>query len=147
MSNYNIQRQVEGPSVAAILSTSKKRDDSSSDVVNPGDKPSEKQVITRLSTNVKGLPSKVYSDVCLMLSIKRSLGCDDFRMLAEKVGLSKIQTEFLEQKYQNPTDEILKTWSIKSEATVGKLIELLKEKDFDRTDVAEILENWVYGRS
>jgi len=68
-------------------------------------------------------------------------------MLAEKVGLNRDETDFIEQKFPNHTDEILKTWSTKSrEATVGNLIELLKADDFERIDVADILENWVFER-
>lgn len=85
----------------------------------------------------------MYSDVCLKLNVKRILRFDDFRMLAEKVGLSKYETDFIDQTYPNRTDEILKQWSRKREATVGKLIELLKKEDFERMDVADILEDWV----
>ena len=124
--------------------TLKTRGKNGSDTVDAGVRLDREQVNVRLLTKVTSIPLKVYSDVCLKLNIKRSLQFDDFRMLAERVGLSRDQTEFIEQNYSNHTDEILKTWSRKKESTAGKLIEILKEKDFDRTDVADILENWVY---
>ena len=66
-------------------------------------------------------------------------------MLAEKAGLGKNKINNLEQTEISPTHAILTEWSIKnSEATVEKLIEMLKEKDFERMDVVKILEDWVY---
>ena len=103
----------------------------------------EKRQENRLSTKVTSIPLIVRRQVCVMLNVKRNLRFDDFRMLAEKVGLDMNETDFIEQNFPNHTDEILKTWSTKSEATVGKLIELLREDGFERMDVAKILEDWV----
>ena len=140
-----IKQQVKGMTLADKDPYAlKTRVKNGTDAVDAAVSLDREQVNARLSTKVTSIPLKVYSDVCLKLNIKRSLQFDDFRMLAERVGLSRDQTEFMEQKYPNHTDEILKTWSKKREATVGKLIDILKEKDFDRTDVTDILENWVY---
>jgi len=120
------------------------RDETHRVMEDAGVKANESQVNTRLSTKVTSIPWEVYSKVCLKLNIEQSLRSDDFRMLAEKVGLERDETEFIKQKCQDPTDEILKMWSKKSrEATVEKLIELLQKDGFKRIDVAEILENWV----
>lgn len=114
------------------------------DVVDAGMKaPLEKVPVRRLNMKVTEIPLKVYAQVCVKLNLKRELRFDDFRMLAEKVGLTKEETELIGQYYLNPTDEILKTWSAKNEATVGNLIELLKEPSFDRQDVVQILQDWV----
>lgn len=99
------------------------------------------QVNTRLSTKLAKLPLSVYSKVCRMLNIKRDLKFDDFRMLAEKVGFDRDWIRCIEQM-ANPTDEILTTWSSRSEPTVATLIELLKGEDLERMDVAKILEDW-----
>lgn len=108
------------------------------DVVDAGSLANE-----QLSMSVKNLPLPVYSRVCLSLNVLRDVLWDDFRMLGEKVGLSRDEIDFIQQK-RNPTDEILKIWSSNPrEATVAKLIELLKHKDFRRMDVAQILEEWV----
>ena len=109
------------------------------DVVDAGSLANE-----RLSMSVRNLPLPVYSRVCLSLNVLRDVRWDDFRMLGEKVGLSRDEIDFIQQKIGNPTDEILKIWSSNPrEATVAKLIELLKHKDFRRMDVAQILEEWV----
>ena len=108
------------------------------DVVDAGSLANE-----QLSMSVKNLPLPVYSRVCLSLNVLRDVLWDDFRMLGEKVGLSRDEIDFIQQK-RNPTDEILKIWSSNPrEATVAKLIELLKHKDFRRMDVAQILEEWI----
>ena len=103
----------------------------------------EKVPVCRLNVKVTEIPLEVYPRVCVMLNVKRDLRFDDFRMLAEKVGLTKEETALIEQYYPNPTHEILKIWSAKNEATVGNLIELLKELSFDRQDVVQILQDWV----
>ncbi|PFX23300.1 Stress response protein nst1 [Stylophora pistillata] len=100
---------------------------------------------SRLLMSVKDIPLPVYSQVCLSLNVRRHVRSDDFRMLGDMVGLSSVEIEFVGQR-ENPADEILKTWSSRSEATVAKLIELLKHKDFGRIDVAQIVEDWVYSK-
>ena len=77
-----------------------------------------------------------------MLNIRRILRFDDFRLLAEKIGLDGYEIKYVAQ-LENPTDVVLTTWSSSHEATVGRLIELLKDGDFKRMDVAEVLEKWV----
>lgn len=98
--------------------------------------------ISRKNMAVSNLPLKEYSKVCMMLNVKRDLKFDDFRMLAEKVGFNRDEIRMMEQG-ENPTDAILRTWSSKREATVGKLIELLKGELLERMDVAKVLEEWV----
>ena len=141
---HSIKEQVKEMNLADKDLALKTRGKNGSDAVDAGARLDQEKINTRLSTKVTSIPLKVLSDVCLKLNLKRSLRFDDFRMLAEKVGLSRDETEYIEQKFLNHTEEILKTWSKKREATVGKLIEILKEEDFDRTDVTDILENWVY---
>ena len=141
----NIQRRIQATSLEDKNSTGVAKENIRHDVVDAGVKQYHSQLHTRLSTSVKGIPLGVYSRVCMMLNVKRDLKFDDFRMLAEKVGLDRDETNYAAQ-FTNPTDEILKTWSSKSEATVGKLIEFLKEKDLERMDVVTVLEDWVNGK-
>lgn len=104
------------------------------------------QVNERLLMSIKSIPLPVYAQVCVSLNVLRNIRFDDFRMLGEKVGLSRDEIGFVGQQ-GNPADEILKTWSSRpQEATVAKLIELLKHKDFGRMDVAQIVEDWVYSQ-
>ena len=138
----NIQSRMQDASLSEGNSTSGNREKMQDDMVDAGVNQNGSQVNARLSTSVKGIPLSVYRRICLMLNVKRDVKWDDFRMLAEKVGLDKDETDCIAQK-ENPTDEILKTWSKKLEATVGKLIEILKGEDLERMDVVKVLEDWV----
>lgn len=102
--------------------------------------------LQRLSTKVKEIPLSVFSQVCVKLNVKQQLGFNDFRMFAERVGLKRDETDYIDQRFPNPTEEIVNKWTQKGQATVGQLIEWLKDDSFQRMDVAEILEDWVKGR-
>lgn len=142
----SIRRNVESIGLVDKGSISQTQNGKSCDVVDGGIKPDLEQVTKRLSLKVTELPLTVYSKVCVKLNVERNLRFDDFRMLAQKVGLSRDETDVIHQNYRNTADEILRTWSTRQEATVGKLIELLKEKDFYRQDVVQILRDWVNER-
>ena len=96
----------------------------------------------KLSVKVTKIPYAVQGKVCAKLNVK-SLIFSDFRGLAEKVGFEKYFIDAIDERSKNPTDDILKEWSKKryQEATVGKLIELLKK--MKRMDAVEDLEDWV----
>ena len=102
--------------------------------------PSKSQQEARLMTAVTLLPFRVYGKICVKLNIRRLL-FDDFRMLGEKVGLSRDEVEYLGQQ-ENPTDHILKQWSSTGKATVKTLMEVLGEEGLERHDVIEILKTW-----
>lgn len=103
--------------------------------------PSKSQQEARLMTTVTELPLRVHAKICLKLNIRRLL-FDDFRMLGEKVGLTRDEVEYLGQQ-DNPTDHILKKWSSTGQATVKKFMDVLSEEGLERNDVIEILKNWV----
>ena len=114
------------------------------DVVDAGS--TYQEPTSKLLMPVAQLPYGILGLVCLKLDIKDDLHFRDFRLLGEKMGFSKDVTRNLEQRL-NATKQLLQLWSTtSSKATVGRLIEMLKEKDFDRSDVVEVLENWVYGK-
>ena len=99
------------------------------------------------STEVNDIPFTVYGEVCLKLNIRDEILWRDYRMLGEQLGISSDTICYLEQStpWPNPTDELLQMWSRDSghQATVGRLIELLRESKM-RMDVVDILEDWVF---
>ncbi|XP_067057098.1 uncharacterized protein [Acropora muricata] len=114
------------------------------DVVDAGS--TYQEPTSKLLMPLTKLPYGIRGEICLKLDIRDDLHFRDFRLLGEKMGFSKDVTRNLEQR-QHPTNELLHLWSRKSsKAKVGCLIEMLKDKDFDRSDVVEVLENWVYGK-
>ena len=96
---------------------------------------------SRLSMAISQIPLRVYSQMCMKLNIRR-LSFDDYRMLGEKLGLSRDEITFLGQQ-ENPTDRILTKWSSTGRDTVGKLMCVLGEEGFERNDVIMLLKQWV----
>ena len=96
--------------------------------------------LTERSFKVEHIPYKVRSEICLELNIKDEFLFNDFRMLGEKMGFAKNLITNLGQS-QNPTDELLKLWSSRPEATVEKLIEFLTEMKKD--DATACLKDWL----
>ena len=86
---------------------------------------------------VKNLPYSVYNKVCLKLNIRRDF-FDDFRMVAETLGMDRDTTEYAGQD-GNPSLKIFSQYC--PTVTVCDLIQILHK--IERMDVAEILEEWV----
>ena len=103
--------------------------------------PSQSPPESRLSVAISRIPLRVYSQLCTKLNIRR-LSFDDYRMLGEKLGLSRDEIDFLGQQ-EDPTDRILKKWSSTGKDTVDKLIDVLSEEGFERNDVIMLLKQWV----
>lgn len=103
---------------------------------------------SRLLTSVLEIPDSVYRTVCIKLNSKDEIFLKDYRMLCEDLGYNNTVARGLEQPTTaNPTYELLWMWSLRDadEATVGNLINLLREEDLKRTDVVNILKDWVEG--
>ena len=67
----------------------------------------------------------VYGKVCTKLKV-RDLTFNDIRGLAEKVGFERDYTEVIDQRFPNPTEEILKAWSRKSSINQSTLFKQSK---------------------
>ena len=81
---------------------------------------------------------KVYSKICLKLNIRRDISFDDFRMLAEELGMDRDTTEYCGQQI-NPTDFIFLQYN--RDVTVGELVKILQK--IERLDVAAVLKDWI----
>ena len=92
----------------------------------------------RLAIKVRQLPVRVYCKICMKLSVKRNITFDDFRMVAEKLGVDRDTMEFLGQQ-SNPADVMFTQFG--RNLQVNGLIRILHE--MERFDVAAVLEDWV----
>ena len=92
----------------------------------------------RLAIKVRQLPVRVYSKICMKLSVKRNITFDDFRMVAEKLGVDRDTMEFLGQQ-SNPADVMFTQFG--RNLQVNGLIRILQE--MERFDIAAVLEDWV----
>lgn len=92
----------------------------------------------KIEMKVKYLPLVVYSKICVKLNIKRDVFFDDFRMLAEELGMDRDLITYIGQQ-KNPTDFIFSEYS--PNVIVGELVKILHK--IERLDVAAVLENWI----
>lgn len=92
----------------------------------------------RIKIKVRQLPVEVYRKICMKLSVKRNITFDDFRMVAEMLGLDRDTMEFLAQQ-SNPADVMFSQFG--RNLMAYQLIEILHK--IERFDVAAVLEEWV----
>ena len=92
----------------------------------------------KIAIKVRQLPVEVYRKICMKLSVKRNITFDDFRMVAEKLGMDRDTMEFLGQQ-SNPADIMFSQFG--RNLQVDGLIRILHE--MERFDVAAVLEDWV----
>ena len=86
---------------------------------------------------MRQLPLRIYSKICMKLNIRRDWSFDDFRMVAEELGMDRDTTEFIGQ-HRNPTDSLFVEYYY---VTVLQLINILHK--IERLDVAAVLEEWI----
>jgi len=104
-----------------------------------------------LSSEVTDIPLSIYREVCSRLDTRDDIFYRDYRMLAESLNFDRHLILVWEQLQNcsrpNPTNELLRLWSCESpdQATVQRLIALLRHDDLKRMDVVKILEDWVFG--
>ena len=109
---------------------------------NDSNRDQAKVTVNRRFFKVADIPIPVKRRICLKLNRKDIFSFKDYRLLGEKMGIDKDLIKVLEQS-DNPTDNLLEQWSFKREATVERLIKILREDDMARYDVATILEEWL----
>ena len=54
-------------------------------------------------------------------------GDDSWKVLAQKLGMDNTSIRFLDGRTDNPADEVLRFWEVKSGSTVGALYDILVE--------------------
>ena len=74
----------------------------------------------------------------MKLSVKRDMTFDDFRMVAEVLGVDRYAIDFLGQQ-SNPADVMFTQYG--KLLQVDELIRILHE--MERSDIAVVLEGWV----
>ncbi|XP_077986773.1 uncharacterized protein LOC144441117 [Glandiceps talaboti] len=74
-------------------------------------------------THIKDMDFDILSKLCLLLNVENATK-DDWRKVAGGLGYDTTSIHTF-QRQKDPMDELLKTWSVKKEATVGKLYDIL----------------------
>ncbi|XP_066565984.1 uncharacterized protein LOC136753618 [Amia ocellicauda] len=88
-------------------------------------------------TRVKDLPFSLWLPFTVALSVEKEDG-SDWRILAERLGITATYRELWKQKSKNPAEDVLNSWKNKiSEATVGNLFDHMIS--MGREDLADML--------
>ena len=93
-----------------------------------------------LSKTMSAIPIEFYRQICMKLDTLLQLSWNDFRLLAEKVGLDKDKIWWLEQR-DNPTKLILQEFESQKDRSIGRFKAILEE--MERNDVVTVIEDWV----
>ena len=108
----------------------------------------ERLVVQRnkcLGVRVSQLPLKVYQKICGLLSVKRELEGNDFRLLGEMLKLEMWQLRVLDQRLNNPTDPILQKFDSVTNGTIRTFVGFLKR--MGREDVIDAINEWINKNS
>jgi len=93
-----------------------------------------------LSETMSAIPIRFYKKICMKLDTLCRLSWNDFRLLAEKVGLNKDTISWLEQR-DNPTELILQEFKSQKDCSTERFKAILAE--MERNDVVTVIEEWV----
>ena len=97
----------------------------------------EDSTLNKREWAVKDIPFPVWNKICLKLNIMSPF-FDDFRMVAEQLGMDKDTIDWIGQS-ENPTHKMFTSYH--RDAKVGRLIEILDA--IGRLDVLKVLEDWL----
>ena len=104
----------------------------------------ERLVVQRnkcLGVRVSQLPLKVYQKICGLLSVKRELEGNDFRLLGEMLKLEMWQLRVLDQRSNNPTDTVLQRFDSVTDGAVRTFVGYLER--MGRKDVIDAINEWI----
>lgn len=93
-----------------------------------------------LSKRMSVIPIQFYRKICIKLDTLRELLWDDYRLLAEKVGLDK-DTILLLGQQKNQTEIILQKFDAQRDCSIGRFKAILVE--MERNDVETVIEEWL----
>ena len=93
-----------------------------------------------LSRKMETIPLKpFYCNICTRLDVERQF-LDDYRLLGEKIGLSRDEITLLGQKGQ-PTHCMLQKFKSQKNSCVGRFKSIME--DMDRHDIVTVIDEWM----
>ena len=98
----------------------------------------EDSTLNKREWAVKDIHFPVWNKICLKLNIMSPF-FDDFRMVAEQLGMNKDTIDWIGQS-ENPAHKMFT--SCHRDAKVGRLIEILHA--IRPLDVVKVLEDWLF---
>ncbi|XP_077986090.1 uncharacterized protein LOC144440577 [Glandiceps talaboti] len=88
-------------------------------------------------TKIEDVGFEARHALCLKLNVKDHVTGNDWRKVAEKLGFNMLHIQNFD-RFEDPMDKVLTSWSVNADATVGKLYKILK--DLGLTEAAKILK-------
>lgn len=86
------------------------------------------------------IPIEFYRKICNKLDVLRGVFWDDYRLLGEKIGLSKDEVSLLGQK-SDPTHSMIQKFNSQGNNSVREFRRFLEE--MERSDVVTIINEWI----
>ena len=93
-----------------------------------------------LKKKMSDIPIKFYKEICNKLDVFRHLFWDDYRLLGEKIGLTKDEVALLGQN-RDPTNSMIQKFNSQRNSSVGKFRTFLEE--MERDDIVIIINEWI----
>lgn len=93
-----------------------------------------------LSKRTSAILIKFRHKICMKLDTLRELLCDDYRSLAEKIGLDRDDILWLGQQ-NNKTEFILQKFDAQEDPSIRRFKEILEE--MGRNDVVTVIDDWL----
>lgn len=125
------------PAKDQSTSTTGLHDHSSSSSINSVPQDFRKSLLIKKMTDI---PIKFYSKICNKLDILRQNFWDDYRLLGEKIGLSRDEIILLGQQ-RNTTDLMMQKFNSQKNSSIGKFKGFVEE--MERDDVVIIIDEWI----
>ena len=86
------------------------------------------------------IPLSLQHDLSLRLNIQQVLSTNNYRGLAEKIGLTPVQIRALDRE-SDPTDHVLQKLGGKPDGNLHTLVRYLQE--LEREDCTEVIDKWL----
>ena len=88
---------------------------------------------------MSAIPIEFICKICMKLDTPRELFWDDYRLLAQKIGLDRDVILCLGQQ-KNKTELILQKFDAQEDPSIRRFKEIVEE--MRRNDVVTVIENW-----
>ena len=88
---------------------------------------------------VSEIPLSLQNDLSLLLN-KKALVTNDYRGLAEKIGLTPVKARALDRE-SDPTKHVLQFLGYQTDGNLGKLVQYLQT--LGRADCTEVIDKWL----
>ncbi|XP_077983992.1 uncharacterized protein LOC144438711 isoform X2 [Glandiceps talaboti] len=95
-----------------------------------------------METHIRKLPCGLLSIICQYMNVKTHTGMRDWRGLADEMGKT-IEDIYVLEQTDDPCKALLKDWGTQSNATLGRLLQMLQNSKLMREDVVSEINKYL----